>query len=207
MLPARVERTQKKRKAPIALHDRAMDNLRFIRETMERSTSFTAVSGVAGVIMGSVAVVAAFVAWSMRDRPQAWLFTWLVAAVLAGAAAFWAMARKAEASGMSLLTGPGRKFALFFSPPIFVGALLTAALVRMELIGLLPGVWLLLYGTAVVSGGAFSVRIVPMMGIGFMLVGALALFAPSGWGDAFMAVGFGVLHIVFGFVIWRKHGG
>src|SRR5687768_12272154 len=137
MLPARTERTRKR--PPIAMHDRAMDNLRFIRETMERSTSFTAVSGVAGVVMGTVAVVAAVVATTQRASPQAWLLTWLVAAVLAGAAAAWAMDRKAQASGFSLLTGPGRKFALFFSPPIFVGALLTAALVRAELISLLPG--------------------------------------------------------------------
>jgi hypothetical protein len=204
MLPARTEHTRKK--PPIALHDRAMDNLRFIRETMERSTSFTAVSGVAGVLMGTVALAAAAIA-ATRPTAQQWLFTWLVAAVLAGAAALWAMGRKAQISGTSLLSGPGRKFALFFSPPVFVGALLTAALVRAELRNLLPGVWLLLYGTAVVSGGAFSVRIVPLMGVVFMLVGALALFAPQAWGDLFMAVGFGVLHIVFGFVIWRKHGG
>ena len=203
MQPARVQRTEKR---PIALHDRAMDNLRFIRETMERSTSFTAVSGVAGMIMGAVAMVAAVVA-STRRTPEAWLLTWLIAALVAGLAALWAMIRKARASGVSLLSGPGSKFALFFTPPIVVGALLTAALVRVDLLSVLPGAWLLLYGTAVVSGGAFSVRIVPMMGVGFMLVGALALFAPPAWGDEFMAVGFGVLHIVFGLVIWRKHGG
>jgi hypothetical protein len=190
----------------VALHDRAMDNLRFIRETMERSGSFTAVSGVSGVAMGSIALVAAWVA-NTRATPTGWLLSWLVAALLSGMVALWAMARKAHDSNVSLLSGPGQKFALGFAPPIVVGALLTGALVQAGLLSALPGMWLLLYGTAVVTGGAYSVRIVPMMGAGFILLGGAALFAPVSWGDAFMAAGFGGLHIVFGLVIWRKHGG
>lgn len=204
MLPARPLR-RGERKA-IALHDRAMDNLRFIRETMERSTSFTAVSGVSGVAMGTIALAAAWVAAGRQDGLD-WLLTWLGAALLSGMVAIWAMVRKARAGGTSLLSEPGRKFALGFSPPILVGGLLTLALFRGGLLDVLPGTWLLLYGTAVVTGGAFSVRIVPLMGAGFMLVGAAALFAPPSLGDAFMALGFGVLHIVFGIIIWRKHGG
>jgi len=183
-----------------------MDNLRFIRETMERSTSFTAVSGAAGVAMGTIALVAAAVA-VQRPTPLGWLLTWLVAAFLSGVVALWAMVRKARAGNMPLLNGPGRKFALGFAPPIAVGGLLTLVLFRDGLLTALPGTWLLLYGTAVVTGGAFSVRSVPTMGAGFMLVGGAALFVPAAWGDAMMALGFGVLHIVFGIIIGRKHGG
>lgn len=204
MLPAR--RLRSRERPAIALHDRAMDNLRFIRETMERSTSFTAVSGVAGVAMGTIALAASLVA-GVQSSPGAWLLTWIVAALLSGAVALWAMARKARAGGMSLLNGPARKFALGFSPPIAVGGLLTLVLYRDGLLTALPGTWLLLYGTAVVTGGAFSVRSVPLMGAAFMVVGAAALFAPPAWGDPLMILGFGVLHIVFGLVIWRKHGG
>ena len=204
MLPARHLRRHPPE--PIALHDRAMDNLRFIRETMERSTSFTAVSGVAGVAMGGIALIAAWAA-TFQTSPLAWLGVWLGAAALSGAVAFWAMARKARAIEMSLLSGPGRKFVLGFAPPILVGGLLTASLLGGGMVQALPGTWLLLYGTGVVTGGAYSVRSVPLMGAAFMVVGALALFAPPAWGDAFMALGFGVLHIVFGVIIWRKHGG
>ena len=183
-----------------------MDNLRYIRETMERSTSFTAVSGAAGVAMGVVALIAAYVA-SRQDTPEGWLLTWMGAALLSGVVQIWAMTVKGRVEGMSLLSGPARKFALGFAPPIVVGALLTGVLFQGGLLTSLPGTWLLLYGTAVVTGGAFSVRIVPLMGAGFMLVGGAALFAPPAWGDPLMAVGFGLLHIVFGLIIWRRHGG
>ncbi len=191
---------------PTALHDRAMDNLRFIRETMERSASFTAVSGWAGVAMGAVALAAAAVA-HLQPTALSWVLVWVGAASLSAAVAVTGMAIKSRSVGMPLSSGPGRKFAVSFAPPIAVGALLTFALVTAGVPHLLPGTWLLLYGTAVVTGGAHSVRIVPFLGIGCMATGALALVASPAWGDAFMAVGFGLLHVVFGLIIAWRHGG
>jgi hypothetical protein len=192
--------------APVALHDRAMDNLRFIRETMERSASFTAVSGRGVVLMGVVALSAAIF---VRDAmgTLTWAVAWLIAAAVSLGSALILMARKARAAGMTLLAGPGRKFAWNVTPPLIVGGLLTLALLRLDLIDLLPATWLLLYGAGVVTGGAFSVRIVPLMGLAFMALGTAALFAPAALGDVFMAAGFGGLHIIFGTIIWRKHGG
>jgi len=204
MLPARKLREPDHR--PLALHDRAMENLRFIRETMERSASFTAVSGWGGIVMGLVALLASVAARSVRSD-TAWLGIWMGAAVVSFSVALVAMARKAGAAGMPLLSGPGRKFAWNVTPPLVVGGLLTLALFEAGATQLLPGTWLLLYGTGIVTGGSFSVRIVPLMGLGFMLTGVLALFGPARWGDAFMAAGFGGLHILFGIVIWRKYGG
>jgi hypothetical protein len=190
----------------VALDAHAADNLRFIRETMERAGSFTAVPGWGGVALGLTAIAAAVVA-ARQNAPQAWLMTWLVEALLAIAIAGGAVARKARQAKMPLLSGPGRKFALSFAPPLLVGALLTAVLVRTGDWKILPGMWLLLYGTAVVTGGAFSVRVVPVMGLCFMVLGAAALFSPASWGNVFMAAGFGGLQIVFGLVIARKYGG
>jgi hypothetical protein len=190
---------------PVALHDRAMENLRFIRETMERSASFTAVSGWAGVAMGVVATGAAWIARAQSG--PAWLATWLIAAGISFGIAVAGMALKARAARLPLLSGPGRKFASSFSPPILVGGVLTVALYMVGELGLLPGVWLLLYGTAVVTGGAHSVRIIPLTGIAFIVIGTIALFAPAALGDAFMAAGFGGLHLLFGFLIARRHGG
>ncbi|MCG6986725.1 MAG: hypothetical protein LJF06_00850 [Gemmatimonadetes bacterium] len=192
--------------APVALHDRAMDNLRFIRETMERSASFTAVSGRGVVLMGVVALSASVL---VRDATGTltWAVTWLIAAAVSLGSALILMAGKARAAGMTLLAGPGRKFAWNVTPPLIVGGLLTLAFLRLGLIDLLPATWLLLYGAGVVTGGAFSVRIVPLMGLAFMGLGTAALFAPAAVGDVFMAAGFGGLHIIFGTIIWRKHGG
>lgn len=191
---------------PVALHDRAMDNLRYIRETMERSQSFTAVPGLGGVLMGIIALGAALVA-VRAPTTLAWVSVWMSAAALAFGVAVVAMNRKARSAGERLLAGAGRKFTWNLTPPLLVGALLTVALTRVGAAQLLPGAWLLLYGTGVVTGGAFSVRVVPLMGFTFMLSGAAALFAPAGWENVIMAAGFGGLHIVFGIVIWRRHGG
>jgi hypothetical protein len=191
---------------PPALHDRAMDNLRFIRETMERASSFTAVPGWGGVLMGLTALSASFVAAQQSSR-NLWLATWVVEALLALVIGGWAMDRKARRAETPLLSGPGRKFALSYSPPILVGVLLTIVLLRAGLVSALPGTWLLLYGTGVVTGGAFSVKVVPVMGLCFMVLGTVALFTPVAWGNYLMAAGFGGLHIIFGFIIARRHGG
>jgi hypothetical protein len=189
-----------------ALSDRALDNLRFIRETMERAGTFTAISGWGIVAVGVLAMVAAAVA-HIRPTVEWRVGTWVVTAAACIALSMWATARKARRSDVSMVSGPAQKLALAFSPAMLVGALLTVALLRTGANDLLPAVWLLLYGTAVVAGGAFSVRIIPVMGVCFMILGALALFAPPTVGDWLMVGGFGVVHVVFGIQIARRHGG
>jgi len=191
---------------PVALDDRARDNIRFIRETMERATSFTAVPGWGGVAMGITAIGAAVIA-SQESTSLAWLLTWIGEAAMAIAIAVWTTYTKAREAGTAVLSGPGRRFAYSFAPPLIVGVLLTLLLARIGSLAAAPGVWLLLYGTAVVTGGAFSIRIVPLMGLCFMVLGAVALFCPAGWGNALLGAGFGGLHIIFGAVIARKYGG
>lgn len=192
--------------APPALHERAMDNLAFIRDTMENAGSFTAVSGWGMVAVGIIATIAATIASSQHTVLRS-IYVWIAAAVLAPAVSAWAIWRKARRAHMPLLSGPGRKFLLSFSPPMLVGALLTVVLYRAGVVAAIPGMWLLLYGTAVVAGGAFSVRLIPVMGICFMMAGTLALFTPATWNDWIMAAAFGGLHIAFGIPIARRHGG
>jgi len=183
-----------------------MDNLEFIRDTMERAGAFTAVSGWGMVAVGASAIGAAAFAASRASLTE-WLAIWLGEALLSVVISGWAIGRKARAARMPLLSGPGRKFATSFVPPIVVGAVLTAAMYQANLITVLPGMWLMLYGTGVITGGAFSVRIVPVMGAAFILVGGIALFAPQTWSTWLMIAGFGLLHVVFGIVIARRHGG
>jgi hypothetical protein len=183
-----------------------MDDLSFIRRTMEHATAFTAVPGWGGVAMGATALVAAALAGG-SVTPSGRLVPWLVASVVALLIGGWAMAMKARRAGTTVFSYSGRRFVLSFLPPLAVGALLTAALARAGLHQALPGTWLLLYGTGIVTGGAFSIRVVPIMGICFVLLGVAALFGPPAWGNALMAAGFGGLHIVFGLLIARRYGG
>jgi hypothetical protein len=90
---------------------------------------------------------------------------------------------------------------------MIAGAVLSAVLFRAGLGEFLPGVWLLLYGAAVLSGGWASVRVVPLMGARFMAAGAVALLWPAAPGEVFLAAGFGGLHILFGTVISIRYGG
>jgi hypothetical protein len=203
---ASVQRIDSMRPEPIEMHQRAMDHLRYIRETMARASEFTAVPGWGGLAMGVTALAAALVASHQVTR-DAWLAVWFAEGMLAMGIGALAMKYKAEAAGDTLLSAPARKFALSFAPPLLVGAVLTLALYRAGLTGAIPGMWLLLYGAGVVTGGAFSVRIVPVMGLCFMTVGAAAIFCPASWGSAFLAAGFGGLHIIFGLIIARRYGG
>ena len=156
--------------------------------------------------MGVTALLAALVA-SRQPSADAWLATWAVGALCALAVGGLGIRWKACKAQIALLSRPGRKFVLSLSPPILAGAVLTIVVYRAGLISLLPGIWLLLYGAGVVTGGAFSVKVVPVMGLCFMLAGVLALFCPGAWGNWFMATGFGGLHIIFGTLIARRYGG
>jgi len=191
---------------PSPIEARAEDNLRFIRTAMEKASSFTAVPGWGGAVMGATALLAAGLSFSASTREQ-WLAVWLAEAVLAFGIGLTAVARKARRTSTPLFAGPARRFFLTFSPPVAAGALLTMALVRGGQYGLLPGAWLLLYGAAVVCGGAYSVRPVPLMGLLFMALAAAAFGSPESWGTAWLAAGFGGLQIVFGVLIARRYGG
>jgi len=191
---------------PIPIDARAADHLRYIRETMESAAEFTAVPGWGGVAMGMTALAASALA-ARQTTPRTWLAVWLAEVFVAVAIAAPAAATKARRANSSLFSGPGRKFVLSFAPPIFVGGLLTFALFQVGAMAALPGVWLLLYGTAIVTGGAFSVRAVPIMGLCLMALGAAALFAGPQWGNIFMAAGFGVVQMGFGLWIALRYGG
>ena len=194
------------RPAPIPIDARAADHLRYIRETMESAAEFTAVPGWGGVAMGMTALAAAFLA-ARQATPHAWLMVWLAEAFVAVAIAAPAAATKARRANSSLFRGPGRKFVLSFAPPIFVGGMLTYVLAQSGAYALLPGMWLLLYGTAIVTGGAFSVRAVPILGICLMALGSAALLTPLAMGNVFMAAGFGIVQMAFGLWIALKYGG
>jgi hypothetical protein len=194
------------RPEPVHIHAHAMDNLRYIRKTIERAGSFTAVPGIGGMLMGSTALAAAWAA-SRQGHGAAWLAIWLGEALVALTIGIIGAELKSRRARLPLVSGPARKFVAGFAPAMAAGALLTAVMYRAGSIGMLPGTWMLLYGAGVVSGGWASVRIVPLMGACFMGMGGVSLLWPGISPDAILAAAFGGLHIIFGTVIAVKYGG
>lgn len=190
---------------PVFLHEHAQDNLRFIRAAMESATSFTGVSGLGYVLAGITAIPAAWLAQRQGDA-NAWLAVWMIELILGASIAFGLTIRKANGQGASLLRASGKKLLLAFLPAMIAGGVITLAFFLTGFVTLLPGVWLSLYGAAVMTAGAWSVRVIPMMGGLFLLTGAVTLLLPVS-GDVMLALGLGGIHILFGIVIWREYGG
>jgi hypothetical protein len=191
---------------PVNIGDRALDNLKFIRETMERSTSFTAVPGYAGMLMGVTAVAASFIA-AQQIYLRNWLLVWLTEAFLAAAIGLLGMWQKSKLADQSLFSTPARKFAFGSIPPLVCGIVITLGLWRYEHYEVMPAVWMLCYGASIVNGGAFSVKAVPVMGWIFITLGAAAFALPAAYGNYLMAASFGLLHIIFGAIIAKRYGG
>lgn len=172
---------------------------------MESATAFTGVSGKGYVLAGVSALIATWLA-AQQATALTWLGVWMLELLLAGSVALLMTLHKSEQQGKSLWSASGRKLLLAFIPAMGVGGVLTLALFLRGDLTLLPGIWLSVYGAAVTTAGAHSVRIVPVMGGCFMLLGALTLLLalPA---DLLLGLGFGGLHIVFGLLLWRHHGG
>ena len=187
-------------------HD-PLSELRFIRQTMESAGSFTAVPGVGTMVIGATALAAAYLARTQEVGSQPWLEMWVAEAMIALAISAVTISRKAQQSGQSLWSGPAKKFMTSFAPPLMAGALLSWLMFQAGFGQRIPAMWLLLYGTAVVTGGAFSVGIVPVMGLCFFTLGGIAVFSAVSWATGFLAAGFGGLHLLFGYLIARRYGG
>jgi hypothetical protein len=192
-------------RTPPALHERALADLRFIRQTMEGAAAFTTLSGVGLVVIGLSAVAAGLLAGSTPGA--AWLRVWIAEAALALVVGVLATVWKARTARMPVLTGPLRKFGLALAAPSLAGAVLTIALARAGAHTLLPGAWLMLYGSGLLAGGAFSIRLVPGMGACFLVLGAVTALAPPAFGPTALLLGFGGLHVAFGVLVMRGYGG
>lgn len=208
-MPSRSQRdSQAESSEPtFSLHERALDNVAFMRGVMERSSHFTAVPGWGGLAMGITALVAAVVAAGQRD-PRVWMAVWLAEAALAAVIAIVTTAHKARKNGVPLGVGPARRFALCLMPAIVAGAALTVAATQAEAWALLPAIWLLLYGTGVCAAGAVSSPpVVSLLGIALIVGGVTAACSPAAWGNWYLAAFFGFGHVAAGIVIVRNHGG
>jgi len=173
---------------------------------MERAEPVTVISGWGIAAAGGVGFVAT-AATLQTPLTTRWVATWVAAAVVAFAVSLGATLRKATRSGTPFLTGATQRLALAFAPAMFIAAVLTGMLLRQGLGQFLTPLWLLSYGAAVIAAGMFSVRVIPVMGACFVLLGTIAAIVPSGFETWLMAAGFGGVHAVCGVLIARRCGG
>lgn len=207
VMPMRARRPDVNRREPASLHGRAEADLAFVRAAVERSAHFTAVPGKGGMLMGATALIAAVVA-TMQASDARWLTVWLTEAAVAGTIGLVTLIRKAKRRQLPLVVGPARRFGLGLVPALVAGAALTIACIQLGVWSLLPTVWMLCYGVAILGAGAASpAPIVPIVGSVFVACGAISIATPPAWGDAWMAITFGVTHVVAGAIIARHHGG
>jgi hypothetical protein len=188
-----------------SLHDHALSNIRYIRETMERAAAFTSIPGWGGVAIGITAAATAFLARNLSG--QQWLMAWLAEAAVAVVIAVVTMFRKSTRAGVSLAAPAARRFFTSYTAPLAAGAVITFVLRRFAAFEAMPATWLLLYGASFITSGAFSVRVVRVMGLCFMTLGVIAALVSFSVGNALLGAGFGGLHIVFGYLIARRYGG
>jgi hypothetical protein len=191
---------------PTPIDSGALENLRYIRSTIEAADTFTTVPGYGCIAMGVTALVAVGVE-SIPQLTPYWLGIWVAAAIVACATALWFMEQKARAQGLSLRRAVARRFFMTLAPAFVAGAILTAALAGSIDRELMTGMWLLLYGTGLAACGLFAIRAVSTAGLAFMALGTATLWLPPGSAHIVLALGFGGIHLALGANIVRHHGG
>ncbi|MBV9695804.1 MAG: hypothetical protein JO005_02640 [Gammaproteobacteria bacterium] len=187
--------------SPVTLDSQATATLRYIRASMEAAATL-AVPGSAGIVMGTIGLAAAVATQTPALAPH-WLAIWVLGALIAAAAGGYLLLRQSARQGFTLWGAPVRKLLLCLVPGIAAGALLTAALARAGTTALLPALWLLLYGSALISVSATTRQLIGVMGALFVLLAVPAYLLPAPAPALALAAGFGGLHLAFG-VILRK---
>jgi hypothetical protein len=191
---------------PTPIDSGALENLRYIRNTIEAAHTFTTVPGKGCIAMGLTALAAVGVESIPQLAPH-WLGIWVAAAIVACGSALWFMEQKARAQGLSLRRAVAKRFFMTLAPAFIAGAILTAALVGRVDRELITGMWLLLYGTGLAACGLFAIPAVFTAGLAFMGLGTATLWLPPGSAHIVLALGFGGIHLVLGTTIVRHHGG
>jgi hypothetical protein len=194
------------REAPTPIDSGALENLRYIRSTIEAVHTFTTVPGKGCIAMG----VSALVAVALESVPSLaghWLAIWVGAAIVACGSALWFMEQKARRQGLSLRRAVARRFFMALAPAFIAGAILTAALASRVDRELVTGMWLMLYGTGLCACGVFAIDAVFTAGAAFLALGAATLWLPPGSANVVLALGFGGIHLALGATIMRHHGG
>src|SRR5690606_8571925 len=192
-----------------------------IRSLMERSSKVLSISGLSGVLIGIYALVGAAAAYYMvygfdsqfayRDhyvtepaiiRNLFWIaLTVLLASLTTG---LWMARRKANKAGQVVWNASSKAMLLAMAIPLITGGLLALILLSKGLFGLIASTLLIFYGLALTSASVYTFKEVRWLGLLEIVLGLLALLLP-GYGLWFWVLGFGVLHIIYGFIVHKKY--
>ena len=192
--------------SPTRIDSKAAENLRFIRNAIEASQTFTTIPGNGCISMGVMALSAAALELA-TPLATYWLPLWLATALAASLTALYCMWSKVRLQGSSLGRAASRRFFVTLAPAFFVAIVLTVVLSGLVSREMMAAIWLLLYGAALCTCGIFTLRAVSIAGLGFLSLGTAAAFLPAGTAPLMLAAGFGGIHIGLGLYVGKHHGG
>ena len=189
-----------------------IQDLAMIRSIMERSTKFLSLSGLSGIAAGVYALLGATVAFPIvyrdgklaEDLPIASLaIIGLVVATASILSGLWINHRRAIRAGHRSLGPAAKRLAYYFGVPLLCGAAVVCILLHYQIYLLVPSTMLVFYGVAVFVASNFTFSSVQYLGLAFIVTGLICAFFP-GYGLYFWAFGFGMLHIIYGFIMYSR---
>lgn len=203
-----------------------LENLKEIRSLMERSSKFLSLSGLSGIAAGSIALIAAYIVYAKKveltgdTTPKAIfdanayvegddfkVFLIKTALVTLVAAIFFGVyftMRKAQKEHKSVWNNLSKNLLISLLVPLVSGGLFCLALLYHGVLWVIPSATLLFYGLALFSAAKYTVRDVTYLAISEIVLGLLSLVL-TGYSLIFWAVGFGVLHIFYGAIMYWKY--
>lgn len=202
--------------------DEAQARMREIQRIMERATLFTLLPGTAALVGGLAVLAGCAASYALLQGPDLAAILQLSGTARGGLYAMWiAIAagsvllnviltmRSAAAAGFAAIGRPAQVAAFSLTPSIAVALVMTikvllATAPRAEDVQAIAPIWMMLYGTGVYTAGLFSIRPPRILGLAFIAMGVVALFAFPAWGIAAVALSFGLLHVVFGLYVLQK---
>jgi hypothetical protein len=200
-----------------------IDAIHDIKQMMERSSRFISLSGLSGIAAGTCALVASVYTWRLVDSHKALgedyrqlaletgsdlqvqlLAIGIVTFLLALLLAFFFTYTRSRKTGIPIWGTTARRLLWNTAIPLLTGGFVVIRLLQTGMVGLIAPSCLLFYGLALINGSKYTLREVRWLGYGQLLLGIINLWM-IGCGLLLWALGFGVLHIIYGAVMWWKY--
>lgn len=176
-----------------------------IKSMMERSTKFSSISGKAGIVVGILAVIVfTGIKWFDVTSVASFFAVMIGTLMVAISIGLYLSIAKAKKEGIPIFDTTAKRFLVQFFIPLFVGGILCLIFAYQNQFGYIPAMMLIFYGFALVHASKFSLDTIKNLGYLEIIAGLFAATYTQ-YGMVCWAFGFGVLHIVYGFIIYTKY--